>query len=195
MMSREPIFRAILCVVLAVLPAVTACTPSTGGYACDLDAVALTAEAMPDGWAQKWIVLPPVLDTLGASDAYNVVMEKRGEIAQHTVYRCADERAARSLLRSGRYWFFPSGWAWEEASGAENLSLHADRQVIKCGESGDIYLGKMCTAVLQYGRYVSDFTVPIQDGVMTREEFFRLVRHIDATFQKCGGGDARFSSE
>ena len=189
-MSRAPIFRAILCLVLAVIPAVTACT-SSGGYACDLAAVTLTAEAMPDGWVQKWVVLPLVLDTRGASDAYNVVLEKQGEISQHTVYRCADERAARALLRSSRYWFFPSGWAWEEASGAENLSLHADRQIIKCGESGDPYLGTMCTAVLRYGRYVSDLTVPIQEGVMTREEFFRLVQHIDATFQKCRGAEDR----
>ena len=181
----KPVWYVITVPIALLVIFITACTPSTGEYECDTGTVALTADAMPDGWAQKWIVLPPALDTLGTLDAYNVVMKKQGEISQHTVYRCTDERAARSLLRSGSYRFFPSGWAWEEANGAENLPLHADQRIIKCGESGDIYLGKMCTAVLQYGRYVSDFTVPTQEGVMSHEEFFQVIRHIDDTFQAC----------
>ena len=188
MRSRHAAREAILYAALLAALLATACTRPAGGYECDIRAVALTADAMPDGWEEKWVVLPPALDTLGASDAYNVVMEKGEEISQHTVYRCAGERAARSLRRSGRYWFFPSGWAWEEASGAENLSLHADRQAIECGTSGDPYLGNRCTAVLQYGRYVSDFTAPIQAGVMSQEEFFQVVQRIDDTFQACREG-------
>ena len=67
----------------------------------------------------------------------------------------------------------------------DNLSLHADWQIIRCGESRDPYLGNVCTAVLQYGRYVSDFTAPIEDGVMSLDEFLEAVQHIDNTFQSC----------
>ena len=181
----EYIIPKVALVTLLAIFLATSCTPPTGEYECDISTIAPTTDAMPDGWEEKWAVLPPALDTLGALDAYNVVMENEGRVSQHTVYRYADGLSAASSLQSNGCWFFPSSWDWSEASDSENLSLYADRKIIQCGESGEPYLGKRCTAVLQYGQYVSDFTAPIEDGIMSLDEFLAVVQHIDNTFQMC----------
>jgi hypothetical protein len=153
---------------------------------CSIDSLVLGEEGMPEGWKKEWSILPPALDTLGAQHAYSIFMQNGDETAHHTVYHYSNEWLAIFHIWFDDEVFFPTvGWDWSELEGANRLSLDADQQQIRCGDSNDPYLGSRCAAVLRYGPYISDFSSSTREGVMSTEDFEQIVLQIDDLFRLC----------
>ena len=153
---------------------------------CDVDLLVLDETKMPIGWKNKWGILPPALDTLGAEQAYGMSMEKNEEGAGHTVYKYRNKWLAIFYLRFNKEIYFPSmGWNWSELKEAKNLPLQADQIQIKCGDSNYKYLDDGCSAVLRYGSYISDFGLSRKDDKIPTEEFIDIVLKIDEQFRQC----------
>lgn len=180
-----------LCIVAALFLAISiaACVLTIArreNPKCSINSLVLDEEGMPEGWSNKWGVLPPALEPLGAQQAYRMIMQNGNETAGHTVYQYSNRWLAAFHVWFDREMFFPSvGWDWSELQGASSLPLHADQWQIKCGDSNYPSLGNSCTAVLRYGPYISDFGSSIQEGVMSTEEFIEIVLKIDELFSSC----------
>lgn len=181
--------KSVIAVALFLVVSIAACVLTFGSVEnpkCSIISLVLEEEMMPEGWRNKWAILPPALDTLGAQEARRMIMQKGDGAAGHTVYQYSNRWLATLHFRFEKELFFPSvGWKWSRLEGVNSLPLHADQLQLKCGDSNDPHLGNSCTAVLRYGPYISDFSSSIQEGVMSTEEFKEIVLKIDELFSLC----------
>jgi hypothetical protein len=169
-----------LCVLLGFLLSISQSAK------CNLESLLLQDNMMPDNWKRLWRILPPALPKEGAVDALKVVYENGNEIAQHTIYRYKNSLLTFLFLRINNQLFFPSGsWRWSDLAGSEDWGLNDDGGRIRCGDSDDPFLGDLCVAVIRYGPYISEFSSPIEEGVMSHEEFKALVVAIDEQIASC----------
>ena len=153
---------------------------------CDLESLVLQDNIMPLKWERLWKVLPPALPKDGAQDALEVVYENRNEMASHTIYRYKNGLLAFLFLRINNEIFFPSGLTiWSELEGSDCWLLHGDEAQIRCGDSDDPFLGSQCDAVIRYGPYISEFSSPLEEGIMSQEEFKAIVLAIDDRIASC----------
>jgi hypothetical protein len=153
---------------------------------CDLESLLLQDNMMPLNWERLWKVLPPALPKDGAQDALEVVYENQNEIASHTIYRYKNGVFSFLFLRINDQLFFPTGLRkWFELAGSGEWSLSGDEVRIRCGDSDDPLLGYRCSAVVRYGPFISDFSSPIGDEIMSKEEFKKIVVSIDNQITQC----------
>ena len=153
---------------------------------CDLESLLLQDNMMPLNWKRLWRILPPALPKEGAVDALNVVYENGNEIAQHTIYRYKNGLLASFFLWVNNQKFFPSGsWDWFDLEESEDWELTGDVEKIRCGDGSDPFLGYLCVAAIRYGPFISEFSSPIEDGVMSHEEFKAIVVAIDDRITSC----------
>ena len=153
---------------------------------CDLESLILQDNMMPPQWERLWRVLPPALPKDGAQDALEVVYENQNEMASHTIYRYKNGLLAFLLHRINNEIFFPSGLRiWSQFEGSDYWLLNEDEDRIQCGDSDDPLLGYRCDAVVRYGPYISEFSSPIEEGIMGQEEFKAIVFAIDERIASC----------
>lgn len=153
---------------------------------CDLESLLLQDNKMPQKWERLWKVLPPALPRDGAQDALEVVYENQNDMASHTIYRYKNGLLAFLFLRVNNEVFFPSGLrVWSELEGSDDWPLNGDEEKIRCAESTDPLLGFKCDAVIRYGQYISEFSAPIEAGIMSHEEFKAIVLAIDDRITSC----------
>ena len=157
-----------------------------GSQQCSIDSLVVDEGKMPEGWENKWTILPPALDALGAQEAYSIFMHNGNETASYAVFQYSNRWLATFHVWFDNEVFFPSvGWEWSELEGASSLPLNADQIQIKCGDSSLLHLDDRCTAVLRYGPYISNFSSSTQLGVMSTEEFKKVLLKIDDVFSSC----------
>lgn len=153
---------------------------------CRLETLILTEKMMPMGWTRSGQVVPPVLPKHGAQDALGVVYENGSDIAQDKIYRYKNAVLAFFFFRVNNQLFFPSGqWRWSDLDGKDGWGLNGDQKRIQCGYSDDPLLGHLCVAVVRYGPFISEFSSPIEEGIMTYEEFKAIVHAIDEQITSC----------
>lgn len=155
---------------------------------CSLENLILEDEMMPAGWQRFGWVSPPALPDLGARDARSVIYEKENAIAHHQVYQYKNQMVASLSLRINNQVFFPSSsssWIWSDLEGSDNWGLSGDVERIRCGISDNPLLGYNCGALIRYGLFISDFSSPVGEGIMSQEEFKSIVIAIDDSFSSC----------
>jgi hypothetical protein len=185
-MKKKLCIVAVLFLAISVAACILAITRKESSK-CSINSLIVDEERMPEGWSNKWGVLPPALELLGAQQAYCMIIQNGNETASHTVYQYSNAWLAAFHVWFDRETFFPSvGWDWSDLERANDLSLHADQRQIKCGTGNYPLLGDQCTAILRYGTYVSDFGSSIdEEGAMSTEEFIEIVLKIDELFSSC----------
>lgn len=158
---------------------------------CDFENILLEDNMMPPVWERLWRVSPPSLPKLGAQDALSIVYEYRSNISHHSIYQYRNRAFATLFLSIFNQDFFPSSgdpsrsWIWSEVEGSSDWGLHGNINKIRCGDSNDPFLGSRCSAVIQYGAYISKFSSPMEEGIMSEEEFKKIVVGIDEKFLFC----------
>lgn len=153
---------------------------------CELESLIVKDNMIPPNWERLWRVIPPVLPKDGAQDALEVDYENGIEIAHHTIYQYKNSLLAMLFLRINKEVFFPSGQRiWSELEGSDYWMLHGDEERIRCGDSDDPFLGFKCDAVIRYGAFISEFSSPIEEDIMSHEEFKEIVVAIDNQIAAC----------
>lgn len=160
---------------------------------CSVKFLILSEERMSGRWQisdrDLWPAFLPIQDRLGAQEAYAIIMvnDEGGSIG-HTVYRYRNRWLAIFHFWFDGAVFFPSiSTDWSELQEANNWSLHADQQYIRCGVATSPHLDDYCSAVLRYGPYISDFDASTSgEGGISLEEFEEIVLKIDEQFRLCG---------
>ncbi len=181
----------IIAVLLFLLPIVVCALPFVVREhpKCSVEFLVLDEDKMTGGWRNDLGFLPPALDALGAQEAYAIIMvnDEGGSIG-HTVYRYRNRWLAIFHFWFDGAVFFPSiSTDWSELQEANNWSLHADQQYIRCGVATSPHLDDYCSAVLRYGPYISDFDASTSgEGGISLEEFEEIVLKIDEQFRLCG---------
>jgi hypothetical protein len=155
---------------------------------CGTDFLTLHAQDMPIGWRIEWRILPPALDErMGALDAVRVFMQKDDMTAQHTVYQFPNRLSATFRM----LWYpsessFPSvGWAWSELDDSGVWPLESDRYHVKCGKPNLEHLDARCSAILQNGPIIAEFTSSIDAEGMSIQEFRETVLKVDGLLASC----------
>lgn len=154
---------------------------------CNLEDLILKDELMPSGWQKQWYVLPPALPEEGAQDALAVQFDRDNiSFAHHTVYRYRNQMEAIVWLRVNRELYFPSSWHWSALDASARWGLVPDETTVQCADTG---IGGeasfRCNALMRYGPFVSKFGSPVGAGLMSIEEFKKIVVTIDKTFSAC----------
>jgi hypothetical protein len=153
---------------------------------CPLNDLSIKDNMMPIGWNRLWSVLPPALPTDGAVDAIEIDYEYGNNRAYQTIYQYKNEFFAFFFLRFNNQLLFPTAWIkWTTLKGNENLDLNGNENRIRCGESQYPIIGYRCSAVVRYGQFISHFSTPIAEGIMSTEQFQSIVLAIDDQISTC----------
>jgi len=148
--------------------------------------------AFPPGW---WVDIPPYRgdERIGQADDRWIQFrcEKLfgGPLALHQVYWFARERDAAieyKLQQKAVFFSAERLTPWERPAELPYESPVADRFRFACAQIEDFPSGSftLCTAIGQYGPYLSIFSIHVTPGCLTFEDLGRILQAIDRRMSK-----------